>query len=155
MDYTVSGFSSDHCEPTWNLISRDMTFKEIGAIGRQSGVESHSPLDLTVSTDEYMNSNQDIGDVYCILFAEILEVYDAEFIGAIKVPRVLRSHMIACFATNLTACRNNKEAAIRPHSGHPTSCTYNVLVIKLGNFKRFATYGNKGIEYPELKWVHY
>jgi hypothetical protein len=80
-----------------------------------------------------MNENDNTGAAYCIYRSSQLieqgqvplgktaEVYDTEVIGALTgLQATLRSY-IARFATNITICLDNQEAALHLHTGIPTS----------------------------------
>jgi ribonuclease HI len=90
-------------------------------------------LDLVVYSDSSKNEDGNAGAAYCIYrgsqlleqgqvpLGKTAEVYDAEVIGALAGLNTTLRICIARFATNITICLDNQEAALHLHTGIPTS----------------------------------
>ncbi|POS81939.1 hypothetical protein EPUL_005681, partial [Erysiphe pulchra] len=108
---------------------------EIRAVRRLDGLDSfnqwskrRNPLDLTVYSDGSRNEHGCIEAVYCVYrgsqeiishkipLYRTVEIFDAEIIGALEGLRAACTHMMSRYATNVAACLDNQEAAIRLHS---------------------------------------
>ena len=132
--------SPDISIPPWMEYNRNAVAIQIGAVGCLKGLEFYhrwvqlcSPLDLTVFSDRELNKNRRGGAGYCVYRGsqEILsgqvplgyttQIYDAEIIGAVTGLRAACSHYMARYATNVTVCLDNEEAAIRLHTGVATT----------------------------------
>jgi ribonuclease HI len=127
--------------PPWEDVDRDNALNQIAACGRAAGpqsfkqwLEKQSILDLIVYSDGSMNEDGNAGAAYCIYrgsqlleqgqvpLGKTAEVYDAEVIGALAGLHAALHTCMARFATNVTICLDNQEAALRLHTGIPT-CT--------------------------------
>lgn len=126
--------------PPWEDVDRDRALKQIAACGRAAGpqafkqwLEKQPILDLIVYSDGSMNEDGNAGAAYCIYRGSQLleqgqvplgrtaEVYDAEVAGALAGLNAALRTCMARFATNVTICLDNQEAALRLHTGIPTS----------------------------------
>lgn len=123
--------SEDNIPPPWEA-GRDECLEKIGAVGRTAGVYSftqwyarQSMMDLFVFSDGALIENQ-AGAGYSIrrgMNHEIArgtiplgasaEVYDAEISGATEGLEAALHNPMAFYATNLTICLDNQEAALR------------------------------------------
>ena len=129
----------NHHTPPWATDDRTAIKQRIGAIGREKGgpafrqwVSEQSPLDLTVYSDGSLSEDGSAGAGFCVYrgtqeiargqvpLGHTTEVYDAEIEGALAGVRAALAHYMARFATKLTVCLDNEEAALRLHSGTPT-----------------------------------
>ena len=113
--------------------------QKIGACGREKGPQefrpwttNQSPLDLTVYSGGSMGENDNTGAGFCVYrglqeiargqvpLGQTAEVYDAEVEAALAGLKAASSHYMGRFATKVTVCLDNQEAALRLHPGTPT-----------------------------------
>lgn len=162
-------------DPPWLTIERDTNLREIGATGRHDGLnsfetwnKSQRPLDLTVYSDGSVDTTEKSGAGYCVYrgFQEILhdllllghtaEVYDAEIIAAVEGLRAACSHFMTRFATNLTICLDNQEAAFRLHTCSPTPSSssqfHTFQKLKIMWLSRFRAIGTQ-IGSVNIRWI--
>ena len=137
----------NHHTPPWATDDRTAIKQRIGAIGREKGgpafrqwVSEQSPLDLTVYSDGSLNEDGSAGAGFCVYrgtqeiargqvpLGHTTEVYDAEIEGALAGLRAAAAHYMARFATKLTICLDNEEAALRLHSGTPTDSSATAIL---------------------------
>ena len=131
--------SPDFFHPPWDDIDRAAIKVQIGACGRESGpaafakwINERPALDLIVYSDGSKNDDGNAGAGFCVYrgqqelvrgqvpLGQTAEVYDAEIEGALAGIRAASAHLMARFATRVTVCLDNEEAAIRLFSGVPT-----------------------------------
>lgn len=129
--------------PPWEQIDRSAAKLEINAVGRDNGIldfsnwvatQEHKLLDLTVYSDGSVNKDGLAGAAYCLFrgphseiahglvpLGRTAEVYDAEIHGALEGLRAAINHTMAKYATDVTICLDNEEAALRLYTGIATS----------------------------------
>ncbi len=128
--------------PPWNPLDRDKARQEVAAVGRHAAlaeredftawVEARPIMDLTVYSDGSLRGGL-AGAGFGVFRGPTTEVasgslglgnlavvYDAEVIAATAGLQAALSSPLAAFATDVTVCLDNEEAAIRLHSGRPT-----------------------------------
>jgi ribonuclease HI len=139
--------SSTFFRPPWEDVDRDSALKQIAACGRTTGPQAFKQwldkqpiLDLIVYSDGSMNENGNAGAAYCIYrgsqlleqgqvpLGKTAEVYDAEIAGALAGLQAALRTCMARFATNVTICLDNQEAALRLHTGIPTSTSPSEII---------------------------
>ena len=131
--------SPDHFSPPWERDNRIAIKQRIGACRRMKGAQAftlwaakQSPLDFTVYSNGSMGENENPGAGFCVYrgaqeiargqvsLGQTAEVYDAEVVAALAGVKAASAHFMARFATTITVCLDNEEAALRLHSGPPT-----------------------------------
>ncbi len=163
--------------PPWGPLDRDKSRVEIAAIGRKAGPDAFSSwaakrptLDLTVYSDGSLRDGQAGAGFYItrgptattvikeasIGLGNTATVYDAEIIAATSGLAAALENPMARFATNVTVCLDNEEAAIRLHTGlatrtsAPEILTFNKLKASWP-LRPLATPGKHGT--VEVRWV--
>jgi len=125
--------------PPWDPLDHDIARQAIGAIGRATGpapfltwVASVPILDLVVYSDGsyrdgragagyYITRGPSIGiGQGSIGLGDTALVYDAELVAATAGLAAALQSPMAKYATNVTVCLDNEEAAVRLHTGDAT-----------------------------------
>lgn len=129
--------------PPWDPPDREQARLAIGAVGRAAGPEGFlrwldraTPSELVVFSDGSKDPEGRAGAGFAVFFGKgelargkaplgnLAEVFDAEVTGATQGLRAALAHPLARFASGVTICLDNEEAALRLHLGQPTATSF-------------------------------